>query len=52
MIDGVMEISHGGQQWRLEAGDCLALLLDAPTSFHNPGRTPARYLVALSGAHP
>lgn len=48
MIDGVMEISVGEVQWRLEAGDCLAMRLDARIVFHNPGRAPARYLVALA----
>lgn len=47
MIDGVMDISLGNAAWRLEAGDCLAMRLDRPTTFHNPGRAPARYLVAL-----
>ena len=50
MIDGVMEIAHGESRWRLEAGDCLAFRLDAPVQFQNPGDTPARYLVALTGA--
>ena len=50
MIDGVMEIGHGDEQWQLAAGDCLAMRLDAPIRFHNPGAKPARYLVALTGA--
>lgn len=50
LIDGVMEIAHGSSTWRLETGDCLAFRLDAPVQFHNPGRQPARYLVALTGA--
>jgi transcriptional regulator with XRE-family HTH domain len=52
MIDGVMEISHGADQWQLNPGDCLAMRLDAPITFHNPGDKPARYLVALMGAAP
>ncbi len=52
MIDGVMEIGHGAEQWQLNAGDCLAMRLDAPVRFHNPGTKPARYLVALTGARP
>jgi transcriptional regulator with XRE-family HTH domain len=52
MIDGVMEISHGADQWPLNPGDCLAMRLDAPITFHNPGNRPARYLVALMGAGP
>ena len=47
MIDGAMEISLGPQTWRLEPGDCLAMRLDQPIVYRNPGRKPARYLVAL-----
>jgi transcriptional regulator with XRE-family HTH domain len=53
MIDGVMELDVGGSQWRLEAGDCLAMQLDKPIAYRNPGRKPARYLVALASvSHP
>jgi len=48
MIDGVMEVSVGGDQWRLETGDCLAMRLDQPIVYRNPTRKPARYLVALA----
>ena len=47
MIDGAMHITVGDAPWRLEAGDCLAMRLDRPIVFHNPGRRAARYLVAL-----
>lgn len=52
MIDGAMEITHGDTQWQLAAGDCLAVQLNAPIRFFNPGTRPARYLVALTGARP
>jgi transcriptional regulator with XRE-family HTH domain len=52
MIDGVMQIGHGSEHWELNPGDCLAMRLDAPIRFHNPGAKPARYLVALTGARP
>jgi transcriptional regulator with XRE-family HTH domain len=52
MIDGSMDISHGAERWQVNAGDCLAMRLDAPIHFHNPGTKPARYLVALTGARP
>ena len=52
MIDGAMEITHGDTQWQLSAGDCLAVQLNAPIRFHNPGTKSARYLVALTGARP
>lgn len=48
MIDGAMEISVGEQQWRLAAGDTLAMRLDRHIVYHNPTGEPARYLVALT----
>ena len=48
MIDGVMELTVGDAQWRLETGDCLAMRLDQPIVYRNPTRKPARYLVALA----
>lgn len=51
MIDGRMHITVGDVAWQLAPGDCLAMTLGQPIVFHNPGRVPARYLVALvSGA--
>lgn len=47
MIDGAMALTVGETTWRLEAGDCLAMTLDAPIVFRNPGVREARYLVAL-----
>ena len=47
VIDGEMDITLGDARWRLAAGDCLAMRVDRPTSFHNPGSKAARYLVAL-----
>jgi transcriptional regulator with XRE-family HTH domain len=47
MIDGVMELTVGEEQWRLETGDCLAMRLDSPIVYRNPTRKPARYMVAL-----
>ncbi|MGV2287903.1 XRE family transcriptional regulator [Trinickia sp. YCB016] len=48
IMEGAMEITVGDEQWRLEAGDCLAMQLDRPIVFRNPTRKSARYLVALS----
>ena len=47
MIDGTMTLTVGDTPWHLEAGDCLAMTLDAPIEFFNPGTHEARYLVAL-----
>lgn len=51
LIDGAMEITVGAEHWTLAAGDCLAMRLDRPITFHNPLDRTARYLVALS-THP
>jgi len=47
LIAGTMSITVGTAQWTLAAGDCLAMRLDQPIAFDNPGTTAARYLVAL-----
>ncbi|MBI5279775.1 MAG: helix-turn-helix transcriptional regulator [Burkholderiales bacterium] len=52
MIEGTMELTVGDDKWRLQAGDCLAMKLDAPIVFRNPTREPARYLVALAAVSP
>jgi transcriptional regulator with XRE-family HTH domain len=48
IIRGTMEVRVGETVWRLDKGDCLTMKLDQPTTFHNPGRVVARYLVALT----
>ena len=48
LLEGVIEIAVGDAQYRLAVGDCLAMVLDRPVAFHNPGRTPARYAVVLA----
>ncbi|MEY4580347.1 MAG: hypothetical protein RL701_5050 [Pseudomonadota bacterium] len=48
VMAGVIEIGVGHVKHRLEAGDCLAMQLDAPVFFRNPTRKPAHYLVAVT----
>jgi len=48
LLDGTMELTHGGQTWRLDAGDCLAMRLDGPVEFRNPTRQRARYAVLIA----
>ncbi len=48
LLAGEMVISLGERRWHLQAGDCLAMQLDAPIRFHNPGAQPARYALALT----
>ncbi|MDN4053290.1 XRE family transcriptional regulator [Massilia sp. YIM B02763] len=53
VIEGTMEVGVGDERWLLAAGDCLAMRLDRPITYHNPTAAPARYLVALaSPSHP
>lgn len=48
MQQGSIELTHGDTVHHLSQGDCLAMRLDAPTSFRNPARKPARYLVVVA----
>jgi len=48
MLEGAMDITYGDLSYHLDTGDCLALPLDQPNAFHNPGSTPARYAVILT----
>ena len=51
MLEGTMIFTRGEESWRLKAGDCLAMHVDCPIIFRNPGRVAARYLVALTIQH-
>jgi transcriptional regulator with XRE-family HTH domain len=48
MIDGQLELRLGKELAALRAGDCMAMTLDRPITFHNPGSKDARYLVAIA----
>ncbi|HKH92175.1 MAG TPA: XRE family transcriptional regulator [Gemmatimonadaceae bacterium] len=52
VLDGTIEITIGDEHHRLRDGDCLAMLLDRPTMFHNPTRKPARYAVVMASDSP
>jgi transcriptional regulator with XRE-family HTH domain len=45
VLEGAIDVTVGGDRHRLRDGDCLAMSLDHPTMFHNPGRRWARYAV-------
>jgi transcriptional regulator with XRE-family HTH domain len=47
MLDGSLELRLGKEVTALKSGDCMAMTLDRPITFHNPGRKDARYLVAI-----
>ena len=52
MLDGEMEITVEDKTWRLQAGDCLAMVLGRQIAFRNPGTQAARYLLALTTSSP
>jgi quercetin dioxygenase-like cupin family protein len=52
VLSGRIEVTLGDEQYRLDTGDCLAMLLDRPTVFANRTRQPARYVVVVSAEAP
>ena len=54
VLDGPLELTVGEATHALGDGDCLAMRLDGPIVFHNPGDRAARFLVALAAdrSHP
>lgn len=50
VLEGRIEVTVGEVRHRLGAGDCLALSLDEPVSYHNPTRQAARYAVVITTA--
>ena len=46
--DGAIEVTVGRTTHQLGKDDCLAMQLDAPVTFRNRTRKPARYIVVLS----
>ena len=48
VLDGSIEIRVGAECYALNAGDCVAFVLDRPTAFSNPSATPARYAVVIA----
>jgi transcriptional regulator with XRE-family HTH domain len=48
LLEGSIDVTVGDDRHRLGPGDCLAMVLDRPVSFHNPHKTAARYAVVLA----
>ncbi|MFO1083277.1 MAG: XRE family transcriptional regulator [Reyranellaceae bacterium] len=48
VLDGSIEVTVGEHSHRLATGDCLAFLLDRPTTYRNRSRKPARYAVVVA----
>ena len=52
VLSGSIEVTLGTTRHALQTGDALAMRLDAPVSFCNRSRSPARYLVAICAERP
>jgi transcriptional regulator with XRE-family HTH domain len=48
VLEGTIEVTVGDEVHRLDAGDCLAHVLDRPMTYHNPTRKTARYAVVIA----
>jgi uncharacterized cupin superfamily protein len=48
VLEGAIEITYGDELYQLDAGDCLAMVLDRPMAFHNPTDAITRYVVAIT----
>jgi transcriptional regulator with XRE-family HTH domain len=47
VLEGRIHLTLGEQGHTLDVGDCLAMQLDRPLTYHNPTRKLARYAVVL-----
>ncbi|MEX3948817.1 helix-turn-helix domain-containing protein [Paraburkholderia sp. EG287B] len=50
VMEGRIDVELGTERHALHAGDCLAMRLDQPLIFSNPGSQAARYVVAICDA--
>jgi transcriptional regulator with XRE-family HTH domain len=48
VLAGAIDVTVGDDFYRLAVGDCVALVLDRPVSFHNASRRAARYAVVIT----
>jgi len=52
VLEGTIDITLGADRHRLREGDCLAMDLDRATTFHNPKKKGARYVVVTATGTP
>jgi len=52
VLEGSIEMTLGEEHFELCAGDCLAMVLDRPITYHNPTQSPARYCVVIVAQRP
>jgi transcriptional regulator with XRE-family HTH domain len=48
VFEGTIEVALGPATHRLGVGDCLAMVLDQPITYHNPTAKRARYAVVIA----
>jgi transcriptional regulator with XRE-family HTH domain len=48
VLEGRIDVTIGEDHYRLDAGDCLAMVLDRPMTYYNPTRKAARYAVVIT----
>lgn len=52
VLEGTIDVRLGSERFELGAGDCLAMVLDRPITYHNPTQRPARYCVVIVAPRP
>ena len=52
VLEGMIEVGLGDERFELREGDCLAMVLDRPITYHNPTSTSARYCVVIVASPP
>lgn len=48
VLQGAIDVTFANERHRLREGDCLAMQLDGPVTFHNPAGIPARCALVQS----
>lgn len=52
VLHGAIDIALGDDRYELRAGDCLAMVLDRPVTFHNRSGRSAHYCVVITSGPP
>jgi transcriptional regulator with XRE-family HTH domain len=50
VLEGRIDVTVGDTEHALHTGDCLAMTLNQPVSFHNPTRKTTHYAVVIASA--
>ena len=52
VLQGIIDIALGDERYELRTGDCLAMVLDRPVTFHNHSKKPVQYCVVIGSGLP